>query len=290
MKVLYIKSNMHVKNHHALMNYKNIDFTIINSVNDFYKMENISSFDAVYSPCDPIDVSLYPSTKFVFGPHFSVFPEKNHMEMIEGNKNVLYIQPSDWVRNLWKFNPLCKNIRLETLPFGVDTEKFVPKKPILERDKVFIYFKNRNPLDLKLIETFLLVKNYDFIIFSYKNRYNEEEYIDYLQNSKFGIWIGGHESQGFALQEALSCNVPLLLWSVKSMNQEYGSNYNDISATTIPYWHEKCGEYFHNPTEIEEKYNKFINNLEKYKPREYILQNLSIDVCENRLINILYTF
>ena len=288
MRILFIKSNIHIKNLNFILKCKKIDFTIIDRVDDFYKID-ISSFDAVYSPCDPIDVSHYPNTKFIFGPHFSVFPEKNHMETIKGNKNVLYIQPSEWAKNVWLFNPLCKNITIESLPFGVDTEKFSPTKYLLERDKVFIYFKHRNPNDLQIVETFLADKNYNYRIFSYRSRYNEDEYLDYLQNSKYGIWIGGHESQGFALQEALSCNVPLLVWSVKSMNQEYGSNYNDIPATTIPYWDERCGEYFTNLNDLSLTFEKFISNINNYNPREYILQNLSVDKCEKKLIKLIET-
>ena len=96
-----------------------------------------------------------------------------------------------------------------------------------------------------------------------------------------------HESQGFALEEALSCNVPLLVWNVKSMNQEYASNYNDISATTIPYWDDRCGEYFYQKDEFEITFLKFIQKLDNYKPREYIVENLSIAKCANNFLNLL---
>ena len=150
MRVLFIKSHIHIKNLNFILNCKNIDFTIINWVDDFYKMD-ISSFDAVYSPCHPIDVSIYPNIKFIFGPHFSIFPEKNHMDMIQRNTNVIYIQPSEWAKNIWINNSLCKNIKIHPFAFGVDTEKFSPIKTNLEREKVFIYFKHRNPVDLQLI-------------------------------------------------------------------------------------------------------------------------------------------
>ena len=80
------------------------------------------------------------------------------------------------------------------------------------------------------------------------------------------MWLDAHESQGFALQEALSCNVPLFVWNITSMRQEYGSSYNDIPATTIPYWDERCGEYFYNINELEDKFNLFLSKLETYKP------------------------
>lgn len=285
MKILYIKSNMHSKNNNALMNYKNIQFTIINSLNEFYDID-LSQFDVVYSPCHPINVNEYPDTKFIFGPHFSVFPEKHQMDIIR-RKNIIYVQPSEWAAEVWKNNPLCNNINVQSLPFGVDTEKFNSNKSISEREKVFIYFKNRDPNDLLLIEHFLNNKNYKYHIFSYRNRYNEEDYLNYLKQSKFGIWIGGHESQGFALEEALSCNVPLLVWNVQSMKQEYGSNYNDIAATSISYWDERCGEYFYNTNELGETFNTFISKLETYKPREYILENLTMEICEQKFLQVI---
>jgi hypothetical protein len=234
----------------------------------------------------PLPVSKYPNTKFIFGPHFSIFPEKNHIELIKGNKNVIYIQPSDWARDTWVNNLLCKEIKIQTLPFGVDTNKF-NKVNHDKKKEVFVYFKYRNPSDLELVTNFLNCKNINYRIFSYQQRYNEFEYLSYLQESKYGIWIGGHESQGFALQEALSCDVPLLVWSVKSMNQEYKSNYSNIPATSIPYWDERCGEVFYNFSEIESAFNKFINNIENYKPREFILENLSMEVCEKKIINLI---
>ena len=282
MKVLFININMHQKNLNALMKY-NINFYIINHTN--LDSIDLSIFDVIYSPSIPINVSKYPNTKFIFGPHFSVFPEKDKMNMIT-DKNVVYVQPSNWVVNLWKSFPICQNIRIETLPFGVDTYKFNEIKSILKRDKVFIYFKTRHPTLLNIIQNFLNSKGINYVIFNYNTRYDENTYIDYLKNSKYGIWIGRHESQGFALEEALSCNVPLFVWDVTSMNEEYGYNYDNIPATCIPYWDERCGEYFTNIQQLDITFEKFIKNLTNYKPREYILENISFEKCEEKFINI----
>ena len=130
---------------------------------------------------------------------------------------------------------------------------------------------------MQLILDFFQNKNIEIQLFNYSSGYSEEEYLNCLQNSKYGIWIGRHESQGFALEEALSCNVPLFVWNVSSMNQEYGYNYQDIPATVIPYWDERCGEFFYEKENLEEKFHLFESKLETYKPREYILENLSKD-------------
>lgn len=283
MKILLININIHPKNLASLLKYNHF-FQIINH-NDVDVID-LKHFDVVYSPSQPIDVKKYPNTKFLFGPHFSVFPEKQQMDIIRGD-NAIYIHPSNWARDVWRNNHLCNNIRIEALPFGVDTNKFSEIKPISERSRVFIYFKRRIPNEVTLIFNFLKNHGYEPVIFDYVNRYNEDEYIEYLQNSKFGVWVDAHESQGFALEEALSCNVPLLVWNATSMNQEYGSNYQDIPCSTIPYWDDRCGEYFTNIEDLQYKYNKLIQNIEHYKPRQFIIDNLSIKKCDEKFTELI---
>jgi hypothetical protein len=285
MNILYINTGMHIKNDYAIKNYKNINLHISNTIEVLNNLD-LKHFDCIYSPALPIEVSKYPNVKFIFGPHFSVFPENPKIDIIKG-KNVIYIQPSEWARDVWRNNSLCNEVRIESLSFGVDTDKFEEKYQIQERSKVFLYFKRRMPNELNGLLQFLNYKNIEVKIFDYVSRYSEEEYLHYLQHSKFGIWLDAHESQGFALEEALSCNVPLLVWNIRTMKQEFNSNYDYIPATTIPYWDERCGEYFYEIEELERTFELFMSKLETYEPRKYVLENLSIHVCENKLTEII---
>ena len=258
-----------------------------------YKYGNINeidSFDIIFSPCHPVDTSQYPTKIFIFGPHFSVFPNTNILSRINNiNNNSIYIQPSDWVVNLWKNMNANKIIPIKTLPFPVDMDRFnisdkIDKK---ERNKVFIYYKRRNPQELSFLESFLQNKNITYTIFNYTQGYKEENYLQFLSESKYGIILDAHESQGFAIEEALSCDVPLLVWNTKLMTQEYGGNYSNIPCTTIPYWDNRCGEFFYESKDFEIKYNEFINKLDMYKPRQFILETLSNENCSINLINLI---
>ena len=284
MKILFINKWIHPKNMNSLQQYKKINFTIINSINDIDK-DKCKEFDVIYSPSEPINVNEYKHCKFIFGPHFSVSPNEYQIQMIKG-LNSIYIQPSRWVVNYWKKYSICSNLNIKTLPFGVDTEKF---KDSLnnKKENIIFYLKRRNSVDINILTNFLNSKKINYKIFNYLEKYNENDYLQYLKTCKYGIWLSSFESQGFALQEALSCNVPLFVWNVISMNQEDGSNYNNYPATTIPYWDNRCGEFFYDYNELESTYNKFITNLDNYKPREYILENLSMEVCEDKLINLI---
>ena len=117
-------------------------------------------------------------------------------------------------------------------------------------------------------------------------RYDEKDFLTQLKNSKYGIWLGRHESQGFALEETLSCDVPLLVWNVKLREQEWSKRYVyknvKSSVTTIPYWDKTCGEYFYNSNELEETFDIFIKNIDTYEPRKFILNNLSQERCSEK--------
>ena len=283
--VLLVIGFLHHKNMSAIKKYNNINFTTVSTIEE---CNDLSLYDAVFSPSTMIDVSKYPNSNFIFGPHFSVFPS-DFIYKING-PNTIYIQPSQWVIDFWKQFPICKDLKMSALPFGVDTERFTPDKQIHEKNNVIIYFKRRKVHELNYITNYLSALHIPYRVFDYVQSYSESDYIDYLKSSKYGIWLDAHESQGFATAEALSCNVPLLVWNVTSMNQEDGCHYPDIPATSIGYWGESCGEVFHNYMDFESTFHLFLSKLHTYCPREYIVNHLSIEKCEEKFINLLSAF
>ena len=273
MKILVV-GNFHHKNRESLekiLKYLNFDYK-------FGDINEVKKFKVIISPNIPINTSIFPNKFFIFGPHFSVFPNQLLYKINNVHKNSIYLQPSEWALNVWKKFNVESIIPLKVFYFPVNTDKFIPLENI-KKEKVFIYFKRRKQEELTFLKTFLHNKNIEFKVFDYVKRYEEEDYLKYLQKSNYGIILDAHESQGFAIEEALSCNVPLLVWNVTSMNQEEGINYPDIPATSIPYWDERCGEYFYKKEEFEEKYKEFMSKLDTYKPREYVLENLGLDKC-----------
>ena len=279
MKFLIINSGFHHKNKlgiEQLLNYLGWNYK--------YGNENdIQNVDIIYSPCLPIDSSKHPHKKFIFGPHFSVFPNDKIKAINNIHNNSIYIQPSQWAVDVWKNMGAEQLIPIKAQCFPVDTNRFNDTNKV--RTKVFVYFKRRKPEELKFVEEYLNNNNIKYKIFDYVKKYNEEDYLHYLQDSKYGIILDAHESQGFAIEEALSCNVPLLVWNTKYMSQEYGSHYSDIPCTSIPYWDNRCGEYFYKKEDFKKTFDIFINNLDTYQPRRYVLDNLSVEKCGNKLLN-----
>ena len=98
MKFLIVSPHFHHKNKIGLINILNY----LQWSYHFGNMNDINNYDIIYSPNSPIDVSKYPNKKFIFGPHFSVFPTNKIKQINNIHNNSIYIQPSEWVVNLWK--------------------------------------------------------------------------------------------------------------------------------------------------------------------------------------------
>ena len=100
-KVLII-GNFHNKNEEGckrILEYLKLENKFINIDN----IDNeISNYNVIYSPNQYIDTSKYPHKKFIFGPHFSVFPDNNQLSLIKNiHNNSIYIQPSIWAADVW---------------------------------------------------------------------------------------------------------------------------------------------------------------------------------------------
>ena len=172
MKVL-IFGNLHHKNKIGLekiLLYLQYDYLFSNNIN------LIEQYDIIYSPSEPINIEK--NKKYIFGPHFSVFP-CNKLNNIVNYNNVVYIQPSEWAKNAW--SSISNRINIQVFSFAVDTDKFIPIKSLNEKTDVIIYFKHRNPEELKYIYEYLLSMNewVDFID-SWKKFWSiDTEFIDF---------------------------------------------------------------------------------------------------------------
>lgn len=251
------------------------------------QVTNISDANVVFSGDKYFDTKEYPEKRFVFGPHFCVIPNSEVRRLSNERKNAVYIQPSFSPVYMWVNEYGVNNIGIRIYPFGVNTEKFCPSENTI-RDQVFVYYKRRDPKELDFLVNFLVKMGIKFRLIEY-GKYTESDYIEILNTSVYGIWLGSHESQGFALEEALSMGVPLLVWSTRFMKQEYGSfDYDSITtnSTSVPYWDTRCGAVFYSADQLEYTWQKFQSKLPDYDPRGYIIETLSMKKRAESLKNL----
>lgn len=247
---------------------------------------------------DPYEVP--ENVKIIYGPQFFVLPQGIFAQKYNPNLRgkCVYNTLSTWVKELYcevVGGPQNFMIDMVQFPFSVDIEKFWGDPSSLKIRDCLIYNKHRHPSVLeKIFQTLDSVKM-SYSIISYGS-YSDEEYIKKINESRFMIVADAHESQGFALEEAMSMNIPMLVINATSMYDEIGHGreiYKEhrgslkMIATSVPYWSEKCGII----TTIDKLSGEDIleiskNTNGKYsKGREYIEEFLSDKVCMKRILD-----
>uniref|UniRef100_A0A6C0CYM1 Glycosyltransferase n=1 Tax=viral metagenome TaxID=1070528 RepID=A0A6C0CYM1_9ZZZZ len=299
MKIILYEPGHH-KNLHAIkMMCKSmlIDLEITTNydrvlINDY----DILIANSTYIPPEKIPENI----KIIYGPQHWVFPKGSIVGKLntEYSKRCVYNCLSEWIINLYLEMVPSLKVPLVSFPFAVDTDFF---KPDTTQEKIIdciIYVKRREIHTINTVLSILNSKGLSYSIFTY-GQYSENDYIKTLHKSKFMISIDAHESQGFALEEAMSMNVPLLVLDARSMYYEKGDGVNstyeylkpkNLFCTSVPYWSDECGIKIidtDNQT-ISTSIDTMVLNYKNYNPRQYILDTLSPEVCMKRILNYFY--
>jgi len=257
-----------------------------------------ADYEILYTCCEYVDHNHIPPTvKIVYGPHFFIMPSAT--ESVVGDVNpelvgrCVYNSLSQWVKDLYLECVPSFKMPIESLPYGVNTEQFSPD-PVAEKQyDCVVYVKHRASALVDRVQDILNSKQMKFCTFRYGS-YNEDAYRTALRSCKFMLVLDAHESQGFALQEAMSTNVPLLVVDATTMYDEtcdgVRSNYRDhmpkkMLSTSVPYWSEECGVKITQDDDLSEAVDTMLTRYAEFTPRDYILRTLSDEVCMKRVLN-----
>ncbi len=200
--------------------------------------------------------------------------------------------PGEWMREMCE--PHWGDI-VKPWPIGIDVELWSPVPEDKKTTDVLLYNKIRwehehyDEVLLNPIRESLRKRGLSFTELKYGS-YKEENFHQALKDCRTMIFICEHETQGIAYQQALACNIPLLVWERGGpwKDPEYYPdrvNYGPVSA--VPYWDERCGEKFTDYREFEAAFDLLQENqkTEKYSPRDYIIENLTLEKCAQGYID-----
>ena len=292
MKLVHYPDDCHPKNKESIIRMcKSLDIEY-EATNDRQRL-NRADYSILWLPMKWISPDdLPPNIKILYGPHHSVFPEGSlcGSPNPEWSKRCIYTTLSDWNREV--FYEMSSQTVIPCLPlwFGVNPA-IEDVKSIQKTTDCIIYYKRRNPSHLAVVIQELQKHNLTYKLFKY-GEYKNHEYMSSLKEAKFVIWIGTHESQGFAFQECLASNVPILLWDASSMFDEWGWRDLDqyrsrkhLYATTAPQWSSECGERIIYDFELDQAIQNIIRLRDSYRPREYILSKTADNIAMQRILD-----
>jgi hypothetical protein len=235
--------------------------------------------------------------KIIYGPGFFTFPSGPIVGPTRDDLvgRCAFNTLSEWNKQVYIDIASSLVVPIECFPYGVETDYFYPESNIEKEYDCILYVKSR-PIELvEYTKAILEQKGLRYKIFKYGS-YNGSDFLHTLKRTKFMVVLDAHESQGFALQEAMSCNVPLLVFDIESMyddmpdgvthtyTQEKHGPYL-LLATTVPYWSDECGILIHNKEELSQSIDKMTKIYNTFTPRDYVLRTLSNEVCMKRILD-----
>jgi glycosyltransferase involved in cell wall biosynthesis len=213
------------------------------------------------------------------GPNLVVIPQEKS-GIIASDKIDKVIVPADWVREVYESE--CPRLigKIHIWPVGTDTDLWAPKYKKKENREynILVYNKGQDDLFMKIFPILELKGKINQISYG---QYSQREYKRALNNSSFMVWLSQSESQGLALLEAFSMNVPVLAWDSREWKY-YDINLNKnfkYPASSAPYFSPMCGMKFNSIEDFEEKLNEFVKAVSSgsFSPRKFLFdENLII--------------
>lgn len=219
---------------------------------------------------------------FLAGPNIGIH-QSDLQSLLTCKELDAYLVPSQWPKDNW----LAYNQNLESKiyvwPAGVDTNFWKPSNCNQEKS-VLVYYKNGSPEFCLSVENILKKHNYKPLRIRY-GAYTHGQLKLALEKSLFAIFLTQSESQGIALAQAWSMNVPTLVWNPQGEVEYLEIKYKNISSS--PYLNCKTGKMWKSLKELENLIVHRENILLEFSPREWVLENMSDEKSCELLINIL---
>lgn len=215
----------------------------------------------------------------VVGPNVVNMPNDANNILID-NRIDLILVPSKWIK--CAYAQYIKQKKIACWYSGVN-EKFFSNNITKKKKKVLIYFKTLNYILLEKIKVLLNKKNIDIIIIKYGN-YKQAEFKKALSIVDFAIFISQSESQGIALAESWSMNVPTFVWK-KKISKINNVKYKYTSAA--PYLSSETGFFFCNIKQLEKIIENYYKNKFELNPRRWILNNMTDKQSVKNILSIL---
>lgn len=237
--------------------------------------------------------ALPPHVKVIYGPQHWIFPEGSLLGPrradLEGR--CVYNSLCNWNKQGFETEWPSMMMACEPFPYGIDTARCAPDPTTEKTLDCVVYFKDRDPAIYDQVERALKAKGLKYTVFRYGS-YQDADYVAALKKARFMVVVGRHESQGFAIQEAMARDIPLLVLDVNSMHEEYAHGRfvysylpdKKLYASAVPYWSDDCGIRIFKTDHFAFALETLRTSLETFAPRKFIEDNLTPAHCMDNIL------
>ncbi len=177
-----------------------------------------------------------------------------------------YLVNSEWTHVAYQEDLPSLGDRLGIWFAGIDADDWCPTKTKKDNN-VLVYWKTEPESFCIQVENALRKFGFNPIRLRY-GFYKKNQYKQLLNKSLFAIFLSRVESQGIALLEAWSMNVPTLVWNPQVFTLK-GKVYSQVSA--CPYLSDATGKDWRTIQELESLLTNIQKIIPTFTPRKWVL-------------------
>jgi glycosyltransferase involved in cell wall biosynthesis len=218
----------------------------------------------------------------VAGPVNALFPSQcdGLLRMPEIDRLIV---PSEWVLTLYRADApeLLPKIRL--CPCGVDTEYWMPS-PGRNTDRVVVYWKSGSEAFCEQVEHVVAGLGWQPVRVRY-GQYEADSYRQLLDRSAIGVFLSSFETQGLALAEAWSMDVPTVVWDPRGPAEWDGRSFQ--AGSSCPFLTATTGRTWRTIDELAPVLRDALQKRSEFRPREWVSLHMTDAICSAALYGII---
>jgi hypothetical protein len=234
------------------------------------------------SALSPMEIEVLSKSNLTLGPNIDWF-NLDIVRVISQLNHVKILIPHNWVMPpVEKVVP--KNCQILVWHSGIDTVFWKREPSDLRVREVLVYVKSFNDVEnRRVVVEYLQRQQINFTVLEY-GLYSKSQFKFILNRVSAAIWIGGTESQGLALIECWSMNVPTLVLRKETWRNADGQTY---PASSAPYLIDSVGSFSNSSSFSEDDFRDFFSKLKNFSPREGVQESFSLSACASSLLKLL---
>ena len=218
--------------------------------------------------------------KLLAGPKI-VVRSNEYNQLLGDNKIDTVIVPSEWVKQAYIEDLSDIKDRISVWAAGIDP-LFYNNNNQTKSNRILIYWKALDEKYITDLSEMIHQAGFECYCMKY-GTYTIDSFKNELNNTIAVVYLSASESQGLALQEIWSMDIPTFVWQPKQLIISEKS-YNNFSSA--PYLTAETGLFFHNMKELETILINFKNQQYNFKPRKVVMEKYTDAICANNLLNI----
>jgi glycosyltransferase involved in cell wall biosynthesis len=222
----------------------------------------------------------------VAGPVNALFADESD-GILQTPEIDLVIVPSEWTIDLYAAFPALA-AKSRVCPCGVDAEYWQPAGRTKERTAV-VYWKSGDESFCEAVEA--IVRRCGLEPIRFRSRHGDHgifqpaAYRDALERAVVGVFLSTFETQGIALAEAWSMDVPTAVWDPQGEAEWRGRTFK--SKSSAPYLSASTGVAFRTIDELEPSLGRVLTAPRACQPRAWVLKHMTDAVCSQSLFRLI---